>query len=439
MPDARLPGALHFSLREGLRLHLLGNFPKDRTQDPRGINILGETTFGEPITVYQALFHSSEVPGGAPAAGESSFIGNKAFIGAHFESMDDARFSSIAFETPYLDTWLQLPLFDIQYRDRGYTLAYETPQPLAFQPMENLTVRIGFNSSGPDVGFAVTNLAFSHRAHLAIDMQDAPHFNEFAELMVHLTNLLALAAVTPVHPLNVQGRLPAAQASESSQRSRHVQVLLPLYASPSEDEVHFYDLLFDYPAVKDSFPQFLADWFQKRDRLQPIFDLFFGALYNTNPYPVTTFLNYAQALETYHIRTLTDEIDPPAQHKERLRDIVAAAPEEHRDWLRDKLAFSNRPTFARRLREVIDLYPFPVTSQAGDHERFIAKVKDTRNYYTHYDPSLEGKAQRGGYLKGLSMTLGTLLEGVILHELGFPCEQVHDIQWKRRRLPAVWF
>jgi hypothetical protein len=273
---------------------------------------------------------------------------------------------------------------------------------------------------------------------VVLELPEPSHFNVFAEHIVHLTNLLALAVVAPVHPIEVQGWLPRPDDDPEATMAT-VEVLLPLYTSPKEDEIHFFDMLFSYPSVKDRFPALLTNWFRKRETLQPVFDLFFGALYNPNPYPVTTFLNYVQAIETYHIRTMSNEVDPPDLQRERVRAILAKSPAEHSVWLADKLAFSNRPTLAHRLREVIDAYPFPVTAQAGSHEAFITRVRDTRNYLTHYDPSLEDKAQKGGYLKGLSMTLGTLLEGLVIHELGFPFDDVHQMQRNRRRLPAVWF
>jgi hypothetical protein len=309
---------------------------------------------------------------------------------------------------------------------------------MAFEPVEGISLKVGFTTEGPAIGYAVTDVSFTHRAAFILELSEPSHFNLFVEYISHLTNLLALAVVAPVRPIEVQGWLPRPDADPRAAMAA-IQVLLPLYTSPKEDEIHFFDMLFSYPSIKDKFPALLTNWFQKREALQPVFDLFFGALYNPNPYPVTTFLNYVQAIETYHIRTMSNEVDPPDLHRERVRAILATSPAEHRSWLADKLSFSNRATLAQRLQEVIDLYPFPVTAQAGSHGAFITRVRDTRNYLTHYDPPLAEKAQKGGYIKGLSMTLGTLLEGLVIHELGFPLDEVRQMQRKRRRFPAVWF
>jgi hypothetical protein len=420
-------------------LELNGNFDRDRVNDPRGFNILGESSFGDQITVYQCFLSSSESPGSDPAAGRSSFVANKAFIGAHFERMQDAKFKAITYQPNYLDRWLNLSIMEYEHKEQGFSLTYTCPNLLSFQPTDQIQIRIGFENIGPDIGSTVTNISFTHGARFIIELPDEDHFNAFGEHLAHLNNLIALAVMTPVRPIDVDGFFTHLEVPEGTGVGRKVKILLPLYEAPQQEQIQIFDMLFTYSDIEDRLGTFLENWFRKREYLDPVFDLFFGVLYNRNPYPVTTFLNYTQAIETYHIRTMSNEVDPPEQHRRRIHAILEAVSEEYREWLGEKLGFSNKPTFAQRLNEVIDFYHYPVTSMAGSHDAFIRRVRDTRNYYTHYDPSLEGKAQKGGSLKGLSMTLGTLLEGLLLHEMGFKLDAIWDMQRHRRRLPASWF
>src|SRR6266508_4610302 len=82
-------------------------------------------------------------------------------------------------------------------------------------------------------------------------------------------------------------------------------------------------------------------------------NLYFGTLYNPNLYIDVRFLALAQALETYDFRRrdLTDV--PPAEHAQRLEEILAKTPERHREWLKKKLANSNLLTLRRRVRGVL--------------------------------------------------------------------------------------
>jgi hypothetical protein len=265
------------------------------------------------------------------------------------------------------------------------------------------------------------------------------HFSFFGELLFHLNNFLALAVMHPVHPQELEGEIRTDDPSGDGSNYQSVRILQPLYDQSESQKVHSSHMLFTYQDVEAVLEKYINNWFTKRENLNPVFDLFFGVLHNSHSYPVTTFLNYAQALETYHIRTMDNKVDPPEEHRRRVKEILSSVPDEHRDWLKRRLRFGKSPTFAQRLKEVIEINPNPVTGMAGSHEEFIKRVRDSRNYYTHYNPSLEHKAETGGRLKGISIVLGTMLESLLLLEIGFPLDEVQKMQFERRLLPSVWF
>lgn len=60
---------------------------------------------------------------------------------------------------------------------------------------------------------------------------------------------------------------------------------------------------------------------------------------------------------------------------------------------------------------------------ASDENSFIKQVRNTRNYLTHYDKSLQGKAIKGEDLYWLTQTLEFLLQACFLKGLGFSTEQ----------------
>ena len=207
--EAEDPGTLTFSYREGVRLELLGNFKRDLTRDPRGFNILGKSTFGRQVTIYQAFFEGGETPGGQPSAGKSSFFANKAFLGVHFPTMEAAVFKSITFQMPHFDAWLEFDPLDYQHHERGFSITYSPPDALSFAPTEDIALMVGFTTEGPTIGYAVTDVSFKHRAGVILELANPAHFNVFGELIAHVTNLLALAVVAPVRPLEVQAFLPS--------------------------------------------------------------------------------------------------------------------------------------------------------------------------------------------------------------------------------------
>lgn len=68
---------------------------------------------------------------------------------------------------------------------------------------------------------------------------------------------------------------------------------------------------------------------------------------------------------------------------------------------------------------------------------FVRAVRDTRNYYTHWDPHGESKAATGRDLYRLTLQLQTVLEMVFLVELDFECERILRVLERSRRFERI--
>lgn len=159
------------------------------------------------------------------------------------------------------------------------------------------------------------------------------------------------------------------------------------------------------------------------ENLTPIYDLFFGTMYNPHLYPNHMFLSLAQALESYHGRTFDSNIMPNELFKEakaHIFEIINRVPGKYRQQLEPKVAFDiNRKTFRKRVKELFDKYGHLFGSFINDKNTFIAEVVDTRNYYTHYPPELEARAAKLKDLPFLSQSLRFILIVILLKEIGF--------------------
>lgn len=164
--------------------------------------------------------------------------------------------------------------------------------------------------------------------------------------------------------------------------------------------------------------------------------MYFGTVYNTQAYLEQQFLSLVQALETYHRRIMVDRNLPEEEHQRRKREILDAVPEEHRNWLEDKLKYSHEPSLRRRLMEIFDRHSEGVASAVGDSRKdrkaFIHKVWLNRNYRTHHDKDLESQAVRGEDLYRLNQKLKLLLEVCLMGEIGFEPDKVRELVLARR-------
>jgi hypothetical protein len=187
------------------------------------------------------------------------------------------------------------------------------------------------------------------------------------------------------------------------------------------------EMLFTFEAAKPGLRRCMRNWFNKEKRLKHVYDLYFAILYNPRLYLEHRFLSAAQALETYHRRTMKNNQIDNKEHKKRVKKILKAVAPEYKDWLEQKLEYSNEPSLRRRLREIILANAEPMKLVIKDEKGFIQKVLDTRNYLTHYNPKLEGAAAKDNELYEITEKLRRMIEICFLKELGFDPKIMKDL------------
>jgi hypothetical protein len=112
----------------------------------------------------------------------------------------------------------------------------------------------------------------------------------------------------------------------------------------------------------------------------------------------------------------------------RIKSIIDSTPIEHKDWLEQKLAFSNEPALKNRLDDLIhdDIDYWIFFNGKDEGEKFATDVKNTRNYYTHYDESLSKKAFKGEELEFACSHLQLMVEYYLLKEIGLSHESLRQ-------------
>ena len=133
------------------------------------------------------------------------------------------------------------------------------------------------------------------------------------------------------------------------------------------------------------------------------------------------FLNLVQALETYHSRFITNDID---EFRQRVDNLLSSfgekRSEEYKTYL---LAHSNRfITLESRLADLL-IAEWKIHFDTGDisYEDFPSIIAHSRNYYIHYDEGIKEKYRvlSQEELQTYNTVLIEILEYYILLELGF--------------------
>ena len=163
------------------------------------------------------------------------------------------------------------------------------------------------------------------------------------------------------------------------------------------------------------------NYFSKHDKLAPIIELFLEPFYVEKSSETRVFLNLVQALETYHSRFVTNDID---EFRQRVDSLLSSFGEtraaEYKTYL---LAHSNKfITLESRLADLL-LAEWKIHFDTGDisHKDFPSIIAHSRNYYIHYDEEIKKKYKvlSQEELQTYNTVLIEILEYYILLELGF--------------------
>ena len=195
------------------------------------------------------------------------------------------------------------------------------------------------------------------------------------------------------------------------------------------------DMLFTYRDIADKFESYYQNWIANKEILQPIYNLYFGIIYNKYMYLDQKFLGLIQAVESFHRRTSNETDLSREEHEQRIEKILDSTPQEYRKRLKWKLLYSNEIVLRKRLDILLEQFPHVIDDYSLSKGEFIDLVVITRNYLTHYDEELKSKAADNNKQHELYLRLMLLVESCLLSQLGFEKNKIIDLmnQSKRRK------
>ena len=115
---------------------------------------------------------------------------------------------------------------------------------------------------------------------------------------------------------------------------------------------------------------------------------------------------------------------PKAEFRRVISEVVAAAPEHHREWLKQQLLYSNEPRLRDRILQLCERFVPVVAPLVDDLPSFAAYTARIRNEIVH------GGARnklRGNDIYWTIRKLEILCEAFLLSTLGFSNSQLAEL------------
>lgn len=429
-PDVAVPGSLDFSPEQGARLNLLGSLQADLTKlnqafDPPLVHGVDEG--GTQVTLLGCQQINAKLGfGGGGAQVTAELVARFTLTGILLLPDDLAIFDRAFVRFSCLDEWACLQGFEIEFDDTGsaMTLKYQRAQPRPILASPDLAVSLHVEWSGPSMSMVQKSAELSQRAVLQFDFQTPQGIEYILKSANALAHFLSLGVGGPVYPVEVNLQSPEIEMELGEGKRHRVSVPL-LYRIDALKEppksLLPVEMNFNLVSSGDRIQAVATRWLELAPILEPVSNLFFGAMFAPHMYLQFRFLSLAYALESFHRRCRQQEIDP--EHDERLRAILEASPEQFRKWLADKLRYSHEPTFRRRTKALLDEFGPLGDVLASPRDRFVDAVVTARNNLTHYEGD-EGILDDVEALYRLTQRLQGLVAVCLLVETGFTHEEV---------------
>lgn len=380
----------------------------------REYNIIrGTARTGGEITLHNCKDYIRRTPFGSGTI--HAYIScETAYLNRDFENEEEIKFNRFDLRFPYLREWLWLFGFDADIEDQNnWTLSFKRPDEYRYH-LGNDSISIKTFASYKEDGYKKIAEQVSYFNFL---LNEKLSFIEFKEkFLIPTQNFISFVTDTHNWVEDIAVKYENENRDELLTKIHH---LFPFKRESKARNTHPRDCLFWLKKSDLEFNDIFKKWMDIHTELNPVFDLYLAVVFNKNFFPKTRFINLIQACETYHSFRYGSNLIDEDEHSARVKSVVSTIPEEHKEWANDTLYHSNYKSLKNRLIELFEAVNFLYDSYISSFDKLTTKLKDTRNYYTHYNENLKDKAATGEELILLTEIISTLLKSHILKELGF--------------------
>ena len=302
------------------------------------------------------------------------------------DSWDSLQVSSVKIHYRNLEEWVGVKGFEfgdpIEVREKKeVNVKYVYHDPIQFSlPISGVSARFIFTLQPFSYEAFPKSVHLDHSTYLVITSSKPKLLSVFQEYIYRMQSLITIALYQDTYVDFFEF-----QAEGEQKWSRFYFHRGKREHKPLRD---FRRMVFSFQIVRDRFDELLSEWYSLCDRLDNILPLIIDQFMYESRFDANRFLNIAQAAESLHSILYNHPRTSEDEYEAKLKAIVDSVPEEHKAFVKERLSQANSLTLAERLKELVGKCPEEIrTKYIADEETFIKQIRDSRNYYTHYDKS----------------------------------------------------
>jgi hypothetical protein len=348
-----------------------------------------------------------------------------AFDEVHFKNYDKVKFKEIHIQYSFLNHWFGNTGISGNFLTIGKgNIQYTIPSPVCIASFADYKILVGINyrQSG-NYNLHGHEIVISEYSYIKIEAIEEKPIKFFEEIIDNIENFLSFSMRRPVLPIKLSG-YNKHNKLKLGEKVYYPTINIYRHGLKNINDSKFSNMLFRYMDISKKSDQLIKNWlkYSNDEKLKPIFDLYFGTLNDPDMYLNHRFLSLAQAIESYHRVTMNRTRLSKVEFKRRKQEIYDKVPNQ-KEWTQKVFEYANQIDLRSRLSDIYFKYR-PHFNIEIINKDFFDKIRDNRNYLTHFDRRTNAQIVGPEELYLLSIKLQALLEICLLNLLGFNIEEI---------------
>lgn len=403
--DKKTYGILKVGEDNKLELNLCGELKEQFNYKMIKV-INGFTKDGAKITLLNnnIRFSNLKIPGIPTVIYNIQYV----IVGENFCCIDDIKINSVISRYTDLSKWIGIAPFErkIEEKEKEFVLRYKLPERRKYI-LQDKTVIINFSATMD--GDSLNECTINQKTSISFEDLHERTFNFILDLVNDFSEFLTLC---------IGERVSAYEIEAITEKGKKLSIICNGIIFREDIKKRLYDIFIPYSLIQEEFQKCLENWYDKNEKLKPIINYVVEAHGKVFTIPMS-FLKIVQALEAFSRRMRNNCKMDIEEHKKRISYIIDKIDkDDYKNWLSDRLRYSNEPNLSSRVKALLTELEFVVNLTNKDKKKLANMITLTRNYYTHFDESNKSNAMNANQIWYASIYILLGLKVLIMLELG---------------------
>ena len=389
----------------------------------------GLTTGGQYMTLLNCLYAIDSIK--SPGYLTTKVIPQFVFVGACFDNEEEIIFNEAVYSCYNNEDFMGesglKPEFQVKDgKLSAYNLSYKYPEPINFK-VENFDISTCWGINLPMAG---PELNISEKAGFTIKSPQYCKHTDFLEIpinSIHSFLELIIEDRLPIRTVALKSDKIGCTEKDGTFHQEPISLLWEQRISyPLPKKRYPHKLIFTIHGISNEINSIMQKWSGTWQKYKPAQNLFFTVLRMRKELTVENgFLNLCHVLEAYHRIKSDETYMQPEKYEELLSIIIQTVPQEHKEYIKQRLQYGNELVLRKRLKQIYELLPIKIQERIGERKNFCDKIVNTRNYLTHYDKNIKSLALSHSNTIKYETIMITICKTLFLLEAGITPETIN--------------